>query len=308
MDVWRAAQRMLAAGEAPVLVTVIDARGSTPRHAGAHMLVRADGSIAGTIGGGRIEKDAIDAAMRVHAGEPAQRLTRHLVRDLAMCCGGSMDLWVEPAAASRDALVAVARALDDRVPCELVTPLDGAPKRVRAPTGVRRPRVDGDEFVEPVRPPDRLVLFGAGHVARAIGPLAHGVGFEVVVCDDGEVVDVPSPPAWASAWVDSFDPADVERAIGPLGDGDYAVIVTRDHAIDQRVLERLIGNDALAYIGLIGSRRKVERFRARLDAKGLVDDARWARLHAPVGLAIGAETPEEIAVAIVAELIRERRR
>src|SRR5207302_9188023 len=92
----------------------------------------------------------------------------------------------------------------------------------------------------------------------------------------------------------------------PLDARTYALIVTRDHPTDQRLLEALIDRD-LAYLGLIGSRRKIEMFRKRLEAKG-VDPARFERLHAPIGLDIGAQTPEEIAVAIVAELIAERAR
>src|SRR6185503_7421286 len=90
------------------------------------------------------------------------------------------------------------------------------------------------------------------------------------------------------------------------------LIVTRDHAIDQQLLERLIGHDELGYLGMIGSRGKVGRFRKRLEARGLLDGelgaARWARLRAPIGLNVGAETPEEIAVAIAAELVAVRRR
>jgi xanthine dehydrogenase accessory factor len=309
MDVLRAALELLAAGENPVLATVIEASGSTPRHRGARMLVRADGGIVGTIGGGRIELDATREAADVARGGPARRMVRHLVRDLAMCCGGSMEVYLEPVAPSRDAIAAALDARARRRPCALVTRMDGSPKRIDTlADGARRPTVEGDVLVEPVLPAERLVLFGGGHVAQAIGPLARSVGFDVVVCDDGEVRELDAPPAWAAAVVDSFDPRDVERAIGPLGLGDYAVILTRDHAIDLRVLQAVIANEALAYLGLIGSRRKVERFRQQLEARGLLTPERWARLHAPVGLDIGAETPEEIAVSVVAELVRERAR
>ena len=273
------------------------------------MLVRTDGSIVGTIGGGRIELDTIDAAREVAAGGAPRRLERHLVRDLAMCCGGSMELYIEPVAPSRGAIAAALAAVQQRTPIALVTPLDGAPKHTAPlPEGMRKPRLDAERFVEPVLPPDRLVLFGGGHVARAIGPLAAAVGFEVVVCDDGEV-EQGALPAWAARAVDSFELSDAERALGPLGGGDFVVILTRDHALDQRILEQLLAREREpTYLGLIGSRGKVGRFRRRIEAKGLYDAGRWARLHAPVGLDIGAETPEEIAVAIVAELVAVRNR
>ncbi len=310
MQVFRAALELLDAGEHPVLATVIDARGSTPRHRGAKMLVRESGALVGTIGGGRVEHVTTEAAAGVASGGPAVRVEHHLTRDLAMCCGGQMEMYLEPVAPSRDALAQVLASRARRSACALVTRLDGSPKRVEdlAPGAGRKPTLDGDVLVEPVLPPERLVLFGGGHVAQAIGPLAQSVGFEVVVCDDGEVRELDEAPPWANTVVDSFEPADVEAELGSLGLGDYAVILTRDHSIDQRILEKIIDNEELSYLGLIGSLGKVERFRKRLEAKGLFTAERWARLHAPVGLDIGAETPEEIALAIVAELVRERSR
>jgi len=131
----------------------------------------------------------------------------------------------------------------------------------------------------------------------------------VIVCDDGETGAIAEPPAWASRVIESFDAVEVERELGGFGAGDHVLIVTRDHAIDQKLLEQLIGRDELAYLGMIGSRGKIGRFRKRLDAKGLLaDPARWSRLRAPIGLDVGAETPEEIAVAVAAELIALRRR
>ncbi len=170
----------------------------------------------------------------------------------------------------------------------------------------RRPRLDGSVLREAVAPPDRAIVFGGGHVGRALGPVLHGLGFEVVLCDDGDTGALEPAPSWADRIVDSFALADVERALGPLGDGDHVFIVTRDHAMDLRLLEALLDRTP-TYLGMIGSRGKVGRFRKRLLAKG--HDLRgWDRLHAPLGLDIGAETPEEIAVAIAAELVALRRR
>jgi xanthine dehydrogenase accessory factor len=310
MLLFRTALELVDAGERPVLATVIDAGGSTPRHRGAHMLVREDGEIVGTIGGGRVEHEVVSAAREVAAGGPARRARWHLVRDLAMCCGGAMELYLEPVPQSRDALAQVLDAIAHRRRCALVTDLDGSPKRVEplADGAGRKPALDGERLTEPVLPTDRLVLFGGGHVSRAIGPLASTVGFEVHVCDDGEVRELDEAPPWAASLIESFDLRDVERALGSLGVGDYVVILTRDHAIDQRILETIIVNEELAYLGLIGSRGKAGRFRRRLEAKGLLTPERWGRLHSPVGLDIAAETPEEIAVAVVAELVRERNR
>jgi xanthine dehydrogenase accessory factor len=301
-----------AAGAPAALATVVEASGSTPRHLGARMVVTADGGQLGTVGGGRIEQEVVAAAREVAAGAPARRVRHHLVRDLAMCCGGTMELVIAPLAPSAPALAAVVAARRARRPVQLVTPLDGAPLAVReVDAGARnlaRAARGADALVELVRPAERLILFGAGHVGRAIGPLARSCGFEVVVCDDGDTGALEATPAWADAMVASFDVADVVKVTGGLGDGDHVLIVTRDHAVDQRILEQLIDRDDLAYLGMIGSRGKVGRFRKRLAMKGLADDARWARLRAPIGLDLGAETPEEIAVAVVAELIALRRR
>jgi hypothetical protein len=118
--------------------------------------------------------------------------------------------------------------------------------------------------------------------------------------------------AWASDTIESFDAAEIERRIGGFTVDDFVLIVTRDHAIDQRLLEQLIVRDDIGYLGMIGSRGKVGRFRKRLEVRGLLDGelgaARWARLRAPIGLNLGAETPEKIAVAIVAQLVAFRRR
>ncbi|HWN67212.1 MAG TPA: xanthine dehydrogenase accessory protein XdhC [Haliangium sp.] len=300
------------AGERLALVTVLAVRGSAPRHEGTKMLVNADGAITGTIGGGRIEQEATAAGAEVAAGAPARRLQQHLVHDLAMCCGGSMELYIEPVAPSLPALRQAVAMHSARRPALLITPLDGGPKRVEEPAAPaqREPVCEDDRLIEPLWPPERVVLFGAGHVSRAVAPLAAEVGFEVVVCDDDETGALGrlGEPSWVSRIVDSFEMRDVEAAIGGLGWGDYVLVVTRDHALDERILERVLPNAAITYLGLIGSRGKVGRIRKRLAARDAATDERWARLHAPIGLDIGAETPAEIAVAVVAQLIHVRRR
>ena len=154
-------------------------------------------------------------------------------------------------------------------------------------------------------------MFGLGHVAKHLGPLLAGLGYAVIVCDDGETGATDAQPAWATRLVESFDLREVEREVGGFGPGDSLLIVTRDHAIDQQLLEQLIGREDLGYLGMIGSRGKVGRFRKRLEAKGLLEgaaaEARWSRLRAPIGLDLGAETPAEIAIAIAAELVAVRR-
>ena len=313
-DVFAAALRALDDGRGVAIAAVTGASGSTPRHLGARMAVAADGEQWGTVGGGKIEQLVVAAAREVANGSPPRVVRQHLVRDLAMCCGGSMEVAITPAAPSRAVITELAGA---RVAKLLSTPLDGGPLTVRAPADgdprAHEPVVQGDVLIERVGPAERAIVFGLGHVARTLGPLLDGLGFTVIVCDDGETGATNAAPAWASRVIDSFDASEVERELGGFGGDDYVLIVTRDHAIDQQLLEQLIGHDGLHYLGMIGSRGKVGRFRKRLEAKGIIDDSdlgmeRWAKLRAPIGLDIGAETPEEIAVAIAAQLVAVRRR
>src|SRR3979409_237439 len=123
-DVFTQALRALDAGRGVAIACVIGARGSTPRHLGARMVVAADGEQWGTVGGGRIEQLVTSAAREVAGGAPPRVVRQHLVRDLAMCCGGAMEVVLTPAAGSRDVL---ARLVADRAPKILATPIDGAP-------------------------------------------------------------------------------------------------------------------------------------------------------------------------------------
>jgi xanthine dehydrogenase accessory factor len=251
-DVFEELLRLRRAGTPCALATVVRTAGSTPRKSAARMLVSADGAVVGTIGGGRVEKEVTEAAVALLAEGAAARprlLRYHLTHELAMCCGGEMEV-----------------------------------------------------FLEPLVPEPPLVVCGGGHVAHAVVPLARSVGFAPIVVEDLEELGSKERFPEAVRVIDSFDVGDWTDV--PLDDNTYAIIVTRDHAQDQALLEQLIGRD-LAYLGLIGSRRKIEMFKQRLTVRG-VDPARFARLHAPIGLAIGAQTPEEIAVSIVGELISVR--
>jgi xanthine dehydrogenase accessory factor len=276
------------------------------------MAVADDGEQWGTVGGGRIEQLVTAAAREVAAGAAPRVVRQHLVRDLAMCCDGSMEVVVSPAADSRAAIAAL---VADRTPRILMTPLDGGPMTLRPPgEGDPRPHhpvVRDGVLIERQGAAERAILLGLGHVARQLGPLLAGLGYTVVACDDGETGATEAAVAWASATIESFDVAEIEGRIGGFTVDDFVLIVTRDHAIDLRLLEQLIVRQDIGYLGMIGSRGKVGRFRKRLEVRGLLDGeagaARWARLHAPVGFNVGAETPAEIAIAIAAELIAVRR-
>lgn len=248
-------ERLLALRSAKVacaLCTVVRTAGSTPRKSAARMLVAESGEIAGTIGGGRIEKQVVDAAralLNQGEGAAATMLRYHLTRELGMCCGGEMEV-----------------------------------------------------FVEPMIPAPNLVVCGGGHIGRALVPLARPLGFLPTLVEDLEELGNRERFREAERIIDSFDVRDWKEV--PLDGRTYVVIVTRDHSQDQALLEQLLPYE-LAYLGLIGSKRKVLMFRQRLINKGF-SEARLDRVFAPIGLDIGAETPEEIAIAIAAELIQVR--
>lgn len=244
----RALSDILASGARGALATVVRTGGSTPQRVGARMLLTPDGALIGTVGGGAIEQQVVARLHACAAGAEAG-LTRHeLGHDLAMCCGGRMEV-----------------------------------------------------FVEPIEAQPRLWLCGAGHVAAATAPLLARIGFAVTVVDEREELNTEA--RFPGCDRELLDPsAWLRRAT--LGGRDWILIATHDHALDERVLEHALAQ-APRYIGMIGSKRKVLRLLERIDARrGPVERA---RVHAPVGLAIGAVGPEEIAVSIAAELIALRR-
>jgi xanthine dehydrogenase accessory factor len=239
---------LLASRQRGALATVVRVSGSTPQQAGARLLLRQDGSTLGTVGGGAIEKIVMEALERALAGGQNELLVRDLSHDLGMCCGGRMEI-----------------------------------------------------FVEPILPAPRLWLLGAGHVALPTAALALTVGFEVVVVDEREELNTEARFPGCELRLD--DPSDALRR-ERLDERDWVLIVTHDHQLDERALELAAGNQA-RYIGLVGSRRKVLRLVERVLGKRH-GDVPLERVFAPVGLDIGAITPEEIAVSIVAELVALR--
>ncbi len=250
MDLYARAAALLAERRPAVMVTVVDAAGSTPRKPGARMLVHAGGAIEGSIGGGRVEKEIIDAALRVLDTGSPELIEYQLTAQLAMCCGGRMTLFLEPL--------------------------------VSNPT---------------------LIVFGCGHVGAAVIRAAAPLRFDVVAVDDREDLASGERLPEAVRLVHSYEPADV--AALPFGEDAYILIATRDHALDQKLLELCVRKPS-RYLGVIGSPRKAKLQRERLAAKDVPAEL-IERVHCPVGLDIGAQTPEEIAVAVCAELVAARR-
>lgn len=299
----------LAAGRSVGLATLLATRGSMPRHEGARMAVLASGAQVGTVGGGAIERlatERADAARR--SGAAGLEWVTSGASDMA--CGGDALLAVR-ALTARDlpVLLALQDALerDEPVTVEERWADASAPELVLAPAErVSRPTWDaaGATYREPVCAPSRLHVFGAGHVGAALVGLAAQVGFEVRVYDDRpELARGASLPAAASVACGPFDKLAAAAQVGPR---DSVVVLTHGHAHDEAVLLAVLTRDVQpAYVGCIGSRRKAALTRERLAAAG-VPRERADAVHLPIGEAIGAVTPSEIAVSIVAQLVRCR--
>ncbi len=316
MNVWQAAADLIRQSRSGALATVARVRGSTPVPAGTKMLVGAEGRLIGSVGGGCVEAEVIGAAVEAQAQRRPALLTHHLNADLAgdlgLSCGGTVDIFVEPlladeayvrvleAAGAADAgLVRTATEWSGARPLKTFEPLARAALTGAAATLTR----DGRFMEERLVPAPRVFVFGAGHVGAAIARAAAAAGFRVVVIDDR------SEYADASRFADDVAvlAADVETALAryPLTLGDAVVIATRGHRNDALILERIAISPA-GYVGLLGSRRKKAVVTKGLKAAG-VPAKSLQRVRVPVGLPIGAVTPEEIAVSVVAELIGWRR-
>jgi len=331
----------LRRGEAFALVTLISERGSTPRALGAQMLVRRDGSIAGTIGGGALEATMMEQAADVlRAGRSriaSLRMAGRSVTEAEMLCGGSAEVLVAYVPPGDPALRAVAAGVADAVSAsrrawlftffapeaqgtdvtyclldEEGASVGDAPctaedlRALVGKIGVHGTATlpDGRQVHgETIERPSKVVVCGAGHVALALAPVAARAAFRVVVVDDRPEFADPGrfPDAAQVVALDSF--ARVFEAVS-LDEHSYVVVVTRGHQHDFSVLAQALRTPA-PYVGLMSSRSKWKRIEAGLREEGLGDEE-IARVHTPVGLPIGAETPAELAVSIVAELIKVR--
>ncbi|MGH7567561.1 MAG: XdhC family protein [Gemmatimonadales bacterium] len=321
MNVWRAAADLARAGArggaggGGALATVARTRGSTPVPAGTKMLVGPQGRLIGTVGGGCVEADVIQAALEAQRrGAPAlvtHTLNADLAGDLGLSCGGTVDIFVEPLVPEESYVRVLEQAAE--VEAGVVTTATQwpagpdktfAPLPADAPSGKAATLSRDRRFViERLAPAPRVVVFGAGHVGTAIARAAAAAGFRVTVIDDRP--DYADPARFPDGT--AVLAAEVDEALAQcrLSAADAVVIATRGHRQDALILERVATSPA-GYVGLLGSRRKKLVVTKGLTGAGVPREA-LARVRVPVGLAIGAVTPEEIAVSVVAELVAWRR-
>lgn len=253
MDLFEEIVRMRRAGQRGALATIVHTNGSIPSFESSRMLVREDGTIAGTIGGGCVEADVWAAAKEVIQMEQPRKMTFSLNNEAAydsgLICGGTLEI-----------------------------------------------------FVEPILPQPMLYMFGGGHISVALARAGSLAGFGVSVVDDRESFANRERFPMAAEIYTSYEEGFAK--LSPNGSA-YITIVTRGHKDDMRVLAWAVRTRA-KYIGMIGSRRKVMSVYRALQKEGYAE-SEFDRVHAPVGLEIGALTPEEIAISIAAEIIAIRR-
>lgn len=257
-EIYRALQEELRKGHACVLITVIETKGSTPRKKGAKMLVRDDGSLVGTVGGGKFESLVLDACREVlKAGEIETRsFPLHELSDesFGAICGGEMTVLLEPYAMKQ-----------------------------------------------------RLLISGAGHCGQALAELALNCEWPVVMFDDrATMFDAPF-----------FRDGNVNIQTNPdaldhfeFNEDDCMVLVSKGHQEDRAALKAILSRDPVppfAYFGMIGSDRKVSMVLKDMEAAGIAEE-QLKKVYAPIGLNIGSESPAEIAVSIMAEILQVTRR
>jgi xanthine dehydrogenase accessory factor len=255
MDVYEELVRLRNLGQKCALATIVEVKGSIPSYESAKILVREDGSMIGTIGGGCVEAEVWNAAREVIEMEKPKHLTFNLGQDAAydngLICGGQLNV-----------------------------------------------------FVEPVLPVPHAFIFGAGHISKSLSKAASLAGFATVVIDNREAF--ANRERFPEA--NEVHAAEYEEIFPKLiiNETSYVIIVTRGHRDDMRVLRMAIGTPA-RYIAMIGSKRKVLNVIRELEKEGLSRED-FERIHAPMGLDIGAISPEEIAISVAAEMIAVRRK
>jgi len=321
----------LQKGDSAVMGAIVRSSGSTPRTSGARILVQKDGTLVGSVGGGALEGACQAKAKELFASSDHFALldfslTAISAAEAGMICGGAVSVLlikIGPPSLSLFQQLQDEYQHGKRPLLVTTLPENGALPQMSGiglrtdgdlPIGLREeitkknrrapfllPFDNQEYFIEPLIHPGTVHLVGAGHVALATAVCAHFAGFEIVVMDDrAEFANGERYPQARDVYV----LASFENCIKDLGPDDYVIIVTRGHLHDRDVLAQTLKTGA-GYIGMIGSKRKRDAvYRSLLETGFTETDLQ--RVHCPIGLSIGADTPEEIAISIVAELIKTR--
>jgi len=304
--------RWHAAGYKTALALVLATWGSAPRTVGSLMTIRADGTFEGSVSGGCVEGIVIAEAVGQMAKGGARQLSFKVSEEdawsVGLACGGEIRVGI--IAVTPDAMPALTAALEARsnrrtglLDIDLSEDVSGGAilfNEGKALPG--RPALEGSHFLLPVRPKPRLDIIGAVHIAQSLAPMASSCGYDVTVIDP-RAAFIESRDFGDAHTVEDW-PDDYFGAIAP--DAETAVVaLTHDPKLDDAGLMAAISSPAF-YVGALGSRKTHAARLERLAGKGASDEA-LNRIHGPVGLKIGAKTPAEIAVSILAEITQVRR-
>lgn len=300
------------AGHAVTLVTVVETWGSAPRPPGALLAVRDDGVVSGSVSGGCVEDDLIDRAKNAlqqgaAAGMAlpsmiAYGVSKEEATRFGLPCGGTLRLVQEPVTDTTWIAQVLERTASHQLVSRTLTLATGAVVLQDAARGTPM-AFDGLTLTTLFGPRWRLLLIGAGQLSQAVAALAMALDFEVFVCDPREeyAATLVAQPSAQVRRVQGM-PDDAVRALQP--DAHTAIVaLTHDPKLDDMALLEALGSDAF-YVGALGARRNQDARKKRLAEHFDIPSHQLARLHGPVGLRIGARTPAEIAVSIVAEMVQ----
>jgi xanthine dehydrogenase accessory factor len=329
MSIFETIGHALAQGKRGVIATIVRRVGATPRDAGAKIFIEEGGKLFGTIGGGCVEAEVWQEAQTILQSGEARlfhyAMDGRQVEDEGMICGGNLDIFMEPVLERYQELYEAIQTAEKRGQRALVvTRFDGQlytktlitasgeivgdkldPATIAELTGKlndKKPSLLKELIIEPVVPLSVVYIYGAGHISQSISKIAKMIGFRVTVIDDrGDFSNRERFPEADEIVVDDFE--FVSQHI-PRDSETYAVIVTRGHKHDAIVLEEVL-KVPHRYIGMIGSKRKIHIIYEAMKTKG-VNEGLLAQVHSPIGIDINAETPEEIALSIVSELVKVR--
>ena len=288
--------------------TVVKTERSTPREPGAMLAVSERGEVAGSVTGGCVEPAVYEEAQAVLAGEPP-RLVSYGIADeeafeVGLPCGGTVHIFL--AAGEPDVVHELASRLRAEEPVALAVEISGPTigKQELVPlNGHFEPAIEGDTFFLPFAPRPEMYVFGAVDHAAAVAHIGRFLGYRVTICDARARFATrerfPDVDEVVVEWPDEF----LRRA--PVDERTVICVLTHDHKFDVPLLKAALETPA-GYIGAMGARRTTDERNERLRAEGVTDE-QLARIHAPIGLRIGSRTPEEVAVAVAAEIVASRR-
>lgn len=323
-EMYRKIYSELASGSGVTVMSLYSSSGSTPRKEGAKMACFADGTTLGTVGGGAIEHNCISLAKDMNSGSTAftkSYILRHDEKcDIGMVCGGDAKIYFQYFDATESNIALFEKICDVIVKntrAWLISDMSTDLVGIYTNDGYEFITVDKDltpffknkamlcdnrYYVEPLTQSGVVYVFGGGHVSQALVPLLTSTDFRVVVYEDNEKFAHKSLFSTADDVVNaSF--LKINENVDITKD-DYVVILTRGHQSDNEVLSQVMSKHP-QYLGVIGSKKKVRSMREYLIEQGF-DENEIERIHSPIGIEIGAQTPSEIAVSITAQLINHR--